>query len=670
MNGGTRLGLVVPLALLTGLSTSAMAQHTAHRGIQVGGNADLSVAPGYGLPLYVRIGDLADGEYEARVNTCACNETCDVLRTQRIYAVGKQVTPTQIWREVEPAYAFRARLVEGQCVDPQTGITIPDWVTQACGTDCSKHEEGKDAERFDFSVAVHSVGLDGKVNPQARYCAGTYGWRNGTAGQWVVAARRDRLAQSPESDWPPGFVRTNSIVVPTAGTPSHALHVVTGGLEKGSEYTVAIKADSLQGLDVGDLITKEALARVHKLTRRPIRLGPGRALRTAQILHPRRLSRSVGRTFDLVLLKKVDKDHYEVKAVDNPSTPGFTIQQPVPATKPDKDLLQKAITYKTEFGIGETISVGVNPPYAVQCRGQTAHIHILQSGCVLTDNSSLTESECKTLKKLEVPIQPGCRNVNTHKVAESAQLGVGSFCTVVDIDQDGRYDRGLDVADGCVQDDESEGFTIVEAPPEPVEPTVCEQFMLLREHVLSEVNALKPRAKRHVRFEEDWDHCKHFSWTLDVDHPPDTQPKPGDPDIQTVAVGKRILNVAKLVLSIVELHDIRLDLLVVGKADAISVSPFTRYDGPPSIELEEETVEAEPGDPLTNKLLAALRAWRLSQALHEETSFQGLQSRNRTKTTLRIEYEPEDETGRRGAHYRGGRIKLKVILNSEVPGTS
>ncbi|MDP6947013.1 MAG: hypothetical protein QF464_22885, partial [Myxococcota bacterium] len=367
-------------------------------------------------------------------------------------------------------------------------------------------------------MSIYRVGADDALAESPAFCAGTYGWRNGAAGHWVVAARRGKSTRIGESDWPEGFLRVNSVLVPESGVKAHDLHVVAGGLAPDGKYVVAIKHDSARGFQIGDTVSSEWLARTHRLTKKPAKLKGKKAVRTAKILKPRKVQLAAGQTFDLVLLKKVGKDTYEVKALDNPETPGFTVQAAVPAERPSEDLVQKALTYKTEFGLEETISVGVNPPYAVQCRGQRADIHILASGCELKADMMLADAGCARQTVLTVPIQPGCRNVNTHPVANSTELGVGSYCTVVDIDQDGRYDRGLDVADGCVEDDPGPGFLVKKAPPEPVPPTMCEEFLLLREEVNQQVTGLRKRAKRHLKVQEEWDFCEHFTWTIEMDH--------------------------------------------------------------------------------------------------------------------------------------------------------
>lgn len=619
------------------------------------------MAPGYGLPLYVRTKGLADGDYEVKIRGCGCDESCDVLRTQRVRGNKGSITPEQVWREVEPVHAFRARLVDGVCVDPQTGYRVPDWVNEACGTDCSEKEEGKDAERFDFSVSIHSVSGQ-KADEAYSYCAGTFGWRNGTAGHWVVAARANKRAQSGENDWPMGYVRTNSIVVPEGKTLGHALHVVAGGLDVTSDYYIAIKSHSADGFEVGDIVDAALVNRQNRLQKGLAKLRKGKTVRTAKLVNARTLKKQLKNTYDLILLKSIDRKRYEVKAVDNPETPGFTIQRPIPDTKPDNDLLQKGLTYKVEFGVGEPISVGINPPYAVQCRGQTTDIHMMEGSCTLQDAEPLADSGCKQLVTLKVPIQPGCRNVNTHEVVNSGKLGPGKYCTVIDINRDGNYDRGLDVADGCVADDPSPGFAVVEAPPEPVEPNLCEQFAILRQEVQEKVNSASRYSKLFLALEEGWTHCEQFTWSISVRNPPENQPRPGDPEFQSSTVAKRMIALTDLIVEAVQDFDMRIELDVLGSADAIPIGRERPYHGPSRIELVDEVIETDTETQLSNKLLAVLRAWKLSDAVQKKDAFQGLKINGRTKTTLRIQLQPEDDSGLRGSAHRAGQIKLMVIL--------
>ncbi len=658
-------------ALLTLISMFLWLQPAAaqgFQGIQVGSNAKLTMAPGYGLPLYVRAKGLADGNYEVKIRGCGCEESCDVLRTQRVSGVNGSISPEKVWREVEPVHAFRARLVDGVCVDPQTGYRVPDWVNEACGTDCFKKEEGKDAERFDFSVSIHTV-KGGTTDETQLYCAGTFGWRNGTAGHWVVAARPDKLARSAENDWPLGYVRTNSVVVPEGRALGQALHVVAGGLDASADYYIAIKTHAADGFEVGDTVDKAYVNRQNRLQKTLTKLRRGQTVRTARLVTARTLKKQVKKTYDLVLLKAIDAQRYEVKALDNPETPGFTIQRPIPDSKPDSDLLQKGLTYKVEFGVGEPISVGINPPYAVQCQGQTTDIHVMQSNCTLKDAQPLAESGCTQLVSLKVPIQPGCRNVNTHEVVNSEKLGPGTYCTVIDINRDGNYDRGLDVADGCVTDDPTPGFAVIKAPPEPVEPNLCEQFALLRDEVQEKVNSLSSYSKLHLALEEGWTHCEQFSWSIGVRNPPENQPRPGDPEFQSSTVAKRMIKITDLIVDAVQDFDMRIELDVLGSADAIPIGRERPYDGPPQIELEDETLDVDAETQITNKLLAALRAWKLSDAIHKKDAFKGLKVNGRTKTTLRIQLQPEDENGLRGSTHRAGQIKLMVILDAD-PGRS
>ena len=107
----------------------------------------------------------------------------------------------------------------------------------------AEKEEGKDAERFDFSVSIHSVSGQ-KADEAYSYCAGTFGWRNGTAGHWVVSNKR---AQSGENDC---GLRSNKFDRGARGQEC----IVAGGLDVTSDYYIAIKSHSADGFEVGDIV--------------------------------------------------------------------------------------------------------------------------------------------------------------------------------------------------------------------------------------------------------------------------------------------------------------------------------------------------------------------------------------------------------------------------------
>jgi len=259
----------------------------------------------------------------------------------------------------------------------------------------------------------------------------------------------------------------------------------------------------------------------------------GRTGRAIQVVHTddSRLVGLLRLPLDLLLVQKKGRA-YQILAVDNWNGSGLIVQKPAPEYPPtghllvtrriqtqDDDLAVQSgekIIYRGEIAYSSTVGknfkkipVRFHPPYAVHI--SSAQVHAIPASCILREKTSIESPQCDGSKTIEVELEAGTSSFYG-SLGTGKDFKKGHYCTVIDFNKNGTYEKKFDITDGCIEGDADPSFEVVEVAKE-IPEELCE---LLSDFDMSLNAAIEHRQEfrgQYIVAEQlVFESCRQFGW--------------------------------------------------------------------------------------------------------------------------------------------------------------